>query len=77
MSTLSSSLNSSAAALVNDFLVQGRNADDQSVRSMWLGRLTTLGFGLLQIAVAIGTDQFIGRGKTVDYVLAMQASLQA
>lgn len=71
MSTLSSSLNSSATAVVNDFLVRGQNAAAQPGRALWLGRIATVVFGLLQMAVAIGTDQYIRERHIVDQVLAI------
>ena len=58
MSTLSSSLNSSAAAAVNDFYVPlfRPNADPQ--HSLRVTRGLTLVFGLVQIAVGVG-GQFV------------------
>jgi SSS family transporter len=54
MSTLSSSLNSSATALVNDVVqpLRGRSTDDP--RLFGLARGATAGFGAAQIAVALG-----------------------
>lgn len=62
MSTLSSSLNSSAAALVNDLYVPlCRHAPDPRAQ-LQAGRIATVSFGLLQIGIAvlfglIGTDE--------------------
>ena len=52
MSTLSSSLNSSATVLVNDFLMRDR---EQSDRWLFVGKWLTLVFGIVQIAIAIAT----------------------
>ena len=52
MSTLSSSLNSSATAVVNDFGSDARS-DQERVK---LSRRTTVCFGLLQIAIGIGAS---------------------
>lgn len=63
MSTLSSSLNSSANTLVNDFARPlFPDIGDGSV--LWLSRLATIFFGVLQVAVALGayrvqTDQLV------------------
>ena len=53
MSTLSSSLSSSAGAVVNDFLKTGRSSEQQMSASRWL----TLVFGLIQIGVGIAASQ--------------------
>ena len=53
MSTLASSLNSSASALINDFYLAGgqRNASPQHL--LHAGRLATVCFGVVQIIVGI------------------------
>lgn len=58
MSTLSSSLNASAAALVNDLIGQRENEADTTRIARW----STLGFGVIQAGLAIlfglsGTDE--------------------
>jgi SSS family transporter len=54
MSTLSSSLNSSAAAAVNDFYLPARRKKRPSPRHLlWVSRGLTVVFGLIQIAVAL------------------------
>lgn len=57
MSTLSSSLNSSATVVVNDFMGSGKNEDDSGAllrASRWL----TAVFGVIQIFIAIAAAQF-------------------
>jgi solute:Na+ symporter, SSS family len=54
MSTLSSSLNSSAAALVNDFGVWWRLDRSSAERRVTWCRWLTVVFGLIQIVIAIG-----------------------
>jgi solute:Na+ symporter, SSS family len=57
MSTLSSSLNSSATAVVNDFLrLRGRDAE--SPRLVWISQALTVVFGIVQIAIGIAADKF-------------------
>jgi SSS family solute:Na+ symporter len=53
MSTLSSSLNSSAAAFLNDIYVPLRKSAPSEMSKMFVGRTATVCFGLLQIAIAI------------------------
>ncbi|MCR4414182.1 MAG: hypothetical protein NUV77_17335 [Thermoguttaceae bacterium] len=53
MSTLSGSLNSSAAAAVNDFYVHWRKSPASPRHLVWVSRLLTLAFGLVQIGVGI------------------------
>lgn len=56
MSTLSSSLNSSAAAIVGDFRRRGGESDTESTDAARLGRvrLLTVVFGVIQGALALG-----------------------
>jgi SSS family transporter len=58
MSTLSSSLNSSAAALVGDFgsLLSAR--PPSAARALFLSRLFTVFFGVIQMGIAIGAQRF-------------------
>ncbi|HUT88495.1 MAG TPA: sodium:solute symporter [Thermoguttaceae bacterium] len=53
MSTLSSSLNSSAAAAVNDFYLSGRKEKPSERQLLRVSRLLTVVFGLIQIGVGI------------------------
>lgn len=53
MSTLSSSLNSSAGAVVSDFMGKVQNPRRQMAAGRWL----TVGFGLLQIGIAIAASE--------------------
>ncbi len=53
MSTLSASLNSSAAAAVNDFYVPARKEKASERHLLWVSRLLTVLFGLAQIGVGI------------------------
>jgi len=57
MSTLSSSLNSSASALVNDFYVPLRKSAASPEHLFLLTRWLTVAFGLLQIAIGIWARQ--------------------
>ena len=69
MSTLSSSLNSSSAALVGDFylpLTGGRRAPEHYLR---VSRLATAGWGVVQIVVAISAVKLSSR--VVDEVLGI------
>ena len=56
MSTLSSSLNSSAAAAVNDFYVPMRKDKPSPRQLLRVSRLLTVVFGLVQIGVAIASQ---------------------
>ncbi|MCA9185013.1 MAG: sodium:solute symporter [Pirellulaceae bacterium] len=68
MSTLSSSLNSSASVFVNDFyvLLQPNSSEDQRVR---ISRISTLVFGILQVAIAIAVINIAANTAVVDRVL--------
>ena len=71
MSTLSSSLNASATAAVNDFLRPGPARDWDQRRLLRASRWLTLGFGLLQMVIA-----YLGASATravVDQVLTIAA----
>lgn len=69
MSTLSSSLNSLAAAAVNDFYVPITGVAADTPRMLWITRALTIVFGLVQIGVGIG-GQFLAQ-SVVDNVLAI------
>jgi SSS family transporter len=53
MSTLSSSLNSSATALINDIWLPMRKTDVPQPLQLRAGRIATACFGMLQVAVAV------------------------
>ncbi len=53
MSTLSSSLNSASAAAINDFYLPLRGGDPSDRERLRTSRLLTVGFGVIQIAVAL------------------------
>jgi SSS family solute:Na+ symporter len=53
MSTLSSSLNASASAVLNDFWIPLSRRPLSESRQVQLSRLLTLGFGVLQAIIAI------------------------
>lgn len=62
MSTLSSSLNSSATALINDIWLPWRKRDISQPLQLRAGRIATAGFGVLQVTIAafvgaIGTHE--------------------
>jgi Na+/proline symporter len=57
MSTLSSSLNSSASALVNDFYVSARKTEPSPEHLFFLTRWLTVAFGIVQIGIAIWARQ--------------------
>jgi SSS family solute:Na+ symporter len=57
MSTLSSSLNSSASALVNDFYIPSRKRPASSEHLFLVTRWLTVAFGLAQIAIGIWARQ--------------------
>ena len=69
MSTLSSSLNSSATALVNDIYLPLRQRELGSVQQLRMSRLASAGFGVLQIAIALISYQIGANKSTVDSVL--------
>jgi solute:Na+ symporter, SSS family len=58
MSTLSSSLNSSASALLNDFYLPIRKAATDPQQLLKLTRLLAAGFGLLQVGIGIWATTF-------------------
>jgi Na+/proline symporter len=69
MSTLSSSLNSSAAAFINDHWLPRtkRNPDEHAV--LTAGRLATVAFGVLQIGIAIAFGMLATDESIVSNVL--------
>lgn len=71
MSTLSSSLNSSAAAAVNDLYLPRQKTRPSPRHLLWISRALTVAFGLIQIAVGIA-GQMLYR-SVVESVMAIAA----
>lgn len=71
MSTLSSSLNSSATAFINDIFLPLVKDQPNPKRQLWLSRLATAGFGVLQICIALASQQVGASESTVNKVLAI------
>jgi len=69
MSTLSSSLNSSATAAVNDFYLPATGRDASAQHVLAVSRILTVGFGLVQIGVAIAGSAMTR--SVIDSVLAI------
>ncbi len=70
MSTLSSSLNSSAASTVGDFYMPWAGRGRADADYLRVARLATIGWGALQVAVALVAIQLSSR--LIDEVLAVQ-----
>jgi Na+/proline symporter len=70
MSTLSSSVNSSASSLLDD-LFAGWTTRQSDAASLWAARLMTLVFTALQAAIALGAEYAIRDQSVVDQVLAI------
>ncbi|MCA9229318.1 MAG: sodium:solute symporter [Planctomycetales bacterium] len=71
MSTLSSSLNSSATALVNDIYLPLAERELSPAEQLRVSRMATIGFGILQIAIAILSYHLGVTQGTVGKVLAI------
>jgi Na+/proline symporter len=69
MSTLSSSLNSSAAAFINDIWAPLRREAPGEDRKLRVSRMATIVFGLVQTAIAIGFGMLAANGSIVAHVL--------
>lgn len=69
MSTLSSSLNSSAAAFVNDIYLPLRRRDAGPAATLRTARAATVVFGLVQIAIALGFGLLASNESIVAHVL--------
>ena len=69
MSTLSSSLNSSATALVSDLYLPLRKTDLSPARQLRAGRWATAGFGLVQTGIALAVGVIGTTESTVANVL--------
>jgi len=65
MSTLSSSLNSSATALINDIYLPLRPQELSHAQQLRLSRIASAGFGVLQIAIALISYQLFGADKSI------------
>ena len=65
MSTLSSSLHSSATALINDLYLPMKQSSLSAQGQLWVSRVGTASFGVLQIVIAIAAHEF---GATEDIV---------
>lgn len=71
MSTLSSSLNSSASALVTDLYLPLRRVELSPADQLRVSRLATVLFGVLQMAIAVGSGEIGATESTVMRVLAI------
>ncbi len=69
MSTLSSSLNSSAAAFVNDIYLPLRKQDVADIATLKVGRAATVVFGFVQIGIALAFGQITSNESIVANVL--------
>jgi len=69
MSTLSSSLNSSATVLIKDFVLPLRKTEMSQTAQLRFGRVATALFGALQIGIALLSGALITDRSTVDGVL--------
>ena len=69
MSTLSSSLNSSATALINDVWLPMRKGEVSQTSQLRAGRIATACFGILQVAIAVGVGVIGTTESTVFNVL--------
>ncbi|MBM3998738.1 MAG: sodium/solute symporter [Planctomycetes bacterium] len=70
MSTLASSLNSSATSALNDIILSSKPESRRNPRLVPLGRALTVAFGAAQVGVAIVGERLAERG-VVDSVLAI------
>jgi Na+/proline symporter len=70
MSTLSSSLNSSASAAVNDLYVPLRSTKPTTKHLLRMSRWLTIVFGIVQIAIGIAAGICIAQGIFPDSVVA-------
>ena len=71
MSTLSSSLNSSAASTLGDFYIPLTGGERSDRHYLWVSRWATVGWGVVQIVVALLAIQLSSR--VVDEVLGIQS----
>lgn len=66
---MSGSLNSAATALINDLYLPLCRHEVSPLRQLWLGRIATVGFGILQIVIALISYQIGTSENTVNSVL--------
>ncbi len=71
MSTLSSSLNSSASVGVNDFFLPLARTRLNDQQLLFASRLATVFFGVGQMAIALASERMLGGRSTVYQVLAI------
>ena len=71
MSTLSSSLNSSATVLVQDIYLPIARQEPSPPRQLLISRIATVGFGCLQIGIAIASYYLGASESTVNSVLGI------
>ena len=69
MSTLSGSLNSSATALINDIYLPLVRREPSPKQQLWISRLATVGFGILQVCIAVVSYHLGTSENTVNSVL--------
>jgi SSS family transporter len=73
MSTLAGSLNSSATALINDLYLPLARQELSPSHQMWVSRVATIGFGLLQVGIAVVSCELGTTESTVNSVLKIAA----
>lgn len=71
MSTLSGSLNSSSTALINDLYLPLTKSEPSPQRQLWISRVATVCFGLLQICIALASYYLGTNENTVNSVLTI------
>jgi SSS family transporter len=74
MSTLSSSLSASASTAVNDLYVPWRTTEASPRHLLWVSRILTVAFGLVQIGIGIAGQLLLTyglKGTVVEAVLAI------
>lgn len=71
MSTLSSSLNSSATVLIQDIYLPLVKSELPPLRQLWISRIATVGFGFLQVGIALASYYYGATESTVNGVLGI------
>jgi SSS family transporter len=69
MSTLSGSLNSSSTALINDIYLPLTKTDPSPQQQLWVSRIATVFFGVLQVCIALASYYLGTNENTVNSVL--------
>jgi solute:Na+ symporter, SSS family len=69
MSTLSGSLNSSSTAFINDIYLPLTKTQPSPQRQLWISRLATVFFGVLQVCIALASYYLGTNENTVNSVL--------